>query len=60
MELPDGEKADILNQQIADMTLQGYIVIALPLMIITGSLFFFCLRKLSRMTEVSLEDLMIQ
>ncbi len=58
--LNENEKAEILNTQIADMTWMGYIVIALPLMIITTSLFYYCLRGLSRLTQLSLNDLMGQ
>lgn len=57
--LSEHEKGEILNQQIADMTLQGYIVIALPLMIITGSLFYYCLRRLSQMSDLTLDEMMI-
>lgn len=58
--LSDNQKADMLNTQIADMTWMGYLVIALPLMIITGSLFYYCLRQLSRLTKLSLNQLMGQ
>ncbi len=62
--LPDGlnenQKADVLNTQIADMTWMGYLVIALPLMIITSSLFYYCLRQLSRLTDLSLNQLIGQ
>lgn len=58
--LSENEKADMLNTQIADMTWMGYVVIALPLMIITTSLFYYCLRNLSRLTQLSLNELMGQ
>jgi len=58
--LDDNQKADALNTQIADMTWMGYLVIALPLMIITSSLFYYCLRQLSKLTELDLNQLIGQ
>ncbi|MCJ8275867.1 MAG: hypothetical protein HRT44_10085, partial [Bdellovibrionales bacterium] len=58
MSLSEKEKAEILNTQIADMTWMGYVVIALPLMVITTSLFYYCLRSLARITGLSLNELM--
>ncbi|MEM7647140.1 MAG: VC0807 family protein [Pseudomonadota bacterium] len=57
-DLDDNQKAEILNSQIADMTWMGYVVIALPLMVITTSLFYYCLRSLSKLTHLSLNELM--
>ena len=57
-DLSEEQKAEVLNSQIADMTWMGYVVIALPLMVITASLFFFCLRRMSKLTELPLQDLM--
>jgi hypothetical protein len=57
-ELSENEKAEMLNSQIADMTWMGYVVIALPLMVITTTLFYYCLRSLSRITQLSLNELM--
>ncbi len=54
----ENEKAELLNSQIADMTWMGYVVIALPLMVITTSLFYYCLRSLAHLTQLSLNDLM--
>lgn len=56
--LPDQQKAEILNSQIAEMTWKGYVVIALPLMIITTSLFYYCLRSLSKLTRLSFNEMM--
>ncbi len=56
--LQESEKANMLNGQIADMTWMGYVVIALPLMVITTSLFYYCLRSLARLTNLSLNELM--
>ncbi len=57
-DISEKEKAEILNIQIADMTWMGYLVIALPLMIITASLFYYCLKNLSKLTRLSLNELM--
>ena len=57
-DLSSNEQADLLNSQIADMTWMGYVVIALPLMVITSFLFYYCLRQLSKMTQLSLNDMM--
>jgi hypothetical protein len=57
-DLTENQKAELLNSQIADMTWMGYVVIALPLMIITTSLFYYCLRSLAKMTNLGLNDLM--
>lgn len=60
MALSEKDKAKMLNTQIADMTWMGYVVIALPLMVITASLFYYCLSKLSQLTQLSLNELMGQ
>lgn len=57
-DISENQKAEMLNSQIADMTWMGYVVIALPLMVITTSLFFYCLRSLSKLTRLSLNELM--
>lgn len=56
--LSENEKADLLNSQIADMTWMGYVIIALPLMVITTTLFYYCLRSLSKLTDLTLNELM--
>ncbi|MCB0378066.1 MAG: hypothetical protein KDD33_06205 [Bdellovibrionales bacterium] len=56
--LNENETANILNGQIAAMTWKGYLVIALPLMVITTSLFYYCIRSLAKMTQLSLDELM--
>jgi hypothetical protein len=56
--LTEDERASLLNGQIADMTWRGYLVIALPLMILTASLFYYCLRQLAKMTDLSLDELL--
>ena len=56
--LSETERAEILNSQIADMTWMGYLVIALPLMLITALIFFYCLKNLSKLTHLSLSEMM--
>ena len=57
-DLNETEQADMLNSQIADMTWMGYVVIALPLMVITSFLFYYCLRRISSLTSLSLNEMM--
>ncbi len=58
LELPDAERAQILNEQIARMTGWGYVAIALPLMVFTGVVIYFFLKRLSEITEMNLDALM--
>jgi hypothetical protein len=52
------ERSEILNQQIAEMTSYGFIAIALPMMVFTGIVLFIFLRQLSRLTGLSLDEMM--
>lgn len=58
LKLPQSERAQILNDQIAQMTWLGYLVIALPLTLGTGFLLWWLMRTLSRTLEVKMEDLL--
>lgn len=58
LDLPDSERAQILNEQIARMTGWGYVAIALPLMIFTGVVIYFFLKRLSQLTELNFDALM--
>ena len=51
------EKSQILNTQIADMTWMGYVLIALPLSLITGGIFWFLIKRLREMTGLSFNEL---
>lgn len=51
---------DSLNQQIAQMTLQGYIVIALPMTIFMALILWYLIRNLRQITGLTLEQLLIQ
>jgi len=48
----------ILNEQLAQMTWMGYVVIALPLMVFSGVLVYNFLRRLSKMIGLPIDDLM--
>lgn len=50
-------RSEILNAQIAKMTGWGFVAIALPMMIFTGSVLYFFLRKLSWLTGLSVDEL---
>ena len=58
VDLSEMQKVEIRNTQIADMTWMGYVIIALPLMVITTCLFYYCLRNLSKLTGLALNELM--
>lgn len=48
----------VLNQQIAEMTWMGFVVIAAPLMVFSGALVYRFLKKLSHLTGESINDLL--
>lgn len=56
-DLLEDEKTRILNEQIADMTLQGYIVILAPSIVFLFLILFFFFRSLSRLTGLKFDDL---
>lgn len=51
-------RSEILNQQIAQMTWQGYVVIALPMMVFVGLIMWFILRQLKNLSGLSLEEIL--
>lgn len=53
---PEARKT-ILNEQIAQMTWQGYVVIALPLMVLMMGLIFYLVRELRLMTGLTTEEI---
>lgn len=55
--LGEAEKASLLNQQIAEMTWQGYVVIFVPSIVFFFSILFFFFRKLSKLTGLKFDDL---
>ncbi len=55
--LTQAQRAHLLNDQIAQMTWLGYVVIALPLTIGTGVLLWWLMSSLSKTLQVKIEDL---
>jgi len=51
------EKKQLLNEQISQMTWQGWVVIALPLTVFMMFIFWFFFRRLYQMTGLDLEHL---
>ena len=56
--LPAEEQMQILNNQLAQMTWMAFAVIALPLMIFSGVLIYFFLKRVSALIEVPVDSLM--
>ncbi len=59
-ELATGLKEQMLNEQIARMTWMGYAVIALPLMIFSGTLIYLFLKRVAALTELPIPALLKQ
>lgn len=57
VELTEAQHADMLNQQIASMTWQGYVVIFLPSILLFFALMFFFFRSLSKLTGLPFDKL---
>jgi hypothetical protein len=53
---PEARKA-LLNEQIARMTMQGYAMIALPLMFLMMGLIFYLVRELRNLTGLTTEEI---
>lgn len=51
------ERSQILNEQIADMTWMGYVMIALPLSLLMIVLIYYLTKQLKKLTELSLEEM---
>ena len=56
--LPSEAQDRILNAQIAKMTWTGFGVIALPLMVFSGILIYAFLKKLSKLTDLPIDQIM--
>ena len=52
------QQAVVLNEQIAKMTWAGLLVIALPLMVLSGILIFWFLKKIAKMTDLHFDKLL--
>jgi hypothetical protein len=60
LELSADARAQALNDQIAQMTWMGYIVIALPLTLGTGFLIWWLLKSLSSTLDLKMDSLLQQ
>ena len=56
--LTDGAANAALNEQIAKMTWQGYIVIALPMMLFMGLILWYFLSQIKKISGLSVEELL--
>lgn len=56
--LETAAREEMLNQQIAQMTWAGFAVIAAPLMIFSGVLVYFFIKRISEMTETQIQTLL--
>ena len=56
-EASSNQKSQILNEQIADMTWMGYVMIALPLSILMAVLIWYIIKHLKKLTGLKLEDM---
>lgn len=56
--LPAEQRAQVLNDQIAEMTWMGYVVIALPLALGTGFLLWWLLKAFSKSLDLKIEELL--
>ena len=56
-QLPSEEQSQILNEQIADMTWMGYVMIALPLSLLMVFLMWYIVRNLKKLTGLSMEQM---
>lgn len=55
--LPPGLQKQMLNEQIAQMTWQGYVVIALPLMVLMMALMWYIVRSIQQKSGLKLEQI---
>ena len=56
-EASSNQKSQILNEQIADMTWMGYVMIALPLSILMAVLIWYIIKHLKKLTGLKLEEM---
>lgn len=55
--LPESNRQQILNEQIAQMTWQGYVVIALPLMALMMGLLWYVVKSIQKETGLTFEEI---
>jgi hypothetical protein len=58
--LSPSQQSEILNQQIAKMTYQGYIVIALPMTLFMAGILWYIIQKLTKLTGLKLDEILNQ
>jgi hypothetical protein len=56
-DLPDIQRKQLLNEQIAEMTWKGWLVIALPLMVFMFIIFWYFFSHLKRLSGLDLDEL---
>ena len=59
-EISSAEKNIILNKKIADMTWLGFVVIGLPMTFFAIGVFWWFLKRLSKLTQLPIEQMMIK
>ncbi|MBY0314981.1 MAG: hypothetical protein K2Q26_05650 [Bdellovibrionales bacterium] len=57
MELPEAQRSEILNSQIAEMTWMGYAVIFIPSIALFFLIMYYFFKKTSQLTEIPMERL---
>lgn len=58
MDLPEADRARILNEQIAEMTGYSFIVIMIPSMVMLIGILFYLFRGMTKTTGLKLEEIM--
>lgn len=56
-DLPDAQRSEILNSQIAEMTWMGYAVIFIPSILLFFLIMYYFFKNISRLTEIPMEKL---
>jgi len=54
------DSQQVLNEQVARMTWLGYVVIALPLSVLSGFILWYLVKNLKRMTQLRFQDMVSQ
>ena len=58
LNLPAPTRASLLNAQIAHMTWAGYLMVALPMMLFSGGVFWYIIKNLERLTGLKFDELL--
>ena len=59
-ELTEIEKQDLLNTQLSQMTMYSFVVIMIPILIVVSAVLYLAFKKTTKITGLTLEDLMIK